>query len=126
MPQRQTVVPHVSPEAFEPYACPALAPPRRFPRVPTKRLAWFRTGDRLCSGDVVSLSEGGCLFRCDDDLPGEQEAVLLFWLPPRRILKLRAHTTYRRGNDVGLVFLDSRPDDRSIISGYVIDQLLTH
>ena len=124
MHKRRTLVPSTFPEVLVPEACAALAPPRRFPRVPTERQAWFRTSDRLCVGDVVSLSEGGCLFRGDHDLPTGQEAVLLFWLPPRRILRLRANMIYRSGNDVGLVFLDSRPDVRSIISGYVMDELL--
>ncbi len=126
MPKGLTLVPSTFPDVLAPEACAALAPPRRFPRVTTERLAWFRYGDRLCVGDVVSLSEGGCLFRGDHDLPTGQEAVLLFWLPPRRVLRLRANTIYRSGNDVGLVFLDGRADVRSIISGYVMDELLTH
>ncbi len=124
MPKHRTIAPFDSPDASAPDA--ALETQRRVPRVTTVRPAWFRTADRLCVGDVVSLSEGGCLFRGDHDLPIGQEAVLLFWLPPRRVLRLRAKTIYRSGNDVGLVFVDGRLDVRSIISGYVMDELLAN
>ena len=78
----------------------------------------------VCIGLVVSLSERGCCFRSYERLPAGPETNVLFWLPRRQMVGMRARTIYRRGNDVGLVFLDSRPDVRSIIAGYVMDELL--
>ncbi len=100
------------------------ATPRRSPRVTTKLLAWCAYGRQLCIGTILSLSEGGCIFRCDRALPAGRDAYLLFAIAPGRKLKLRACTVHRKGRDLSLAFLDLDPDDRSAIAQYVIDQLL--
>ncbi len=100
------------------------ATPRRFPRVTTKLVAWCAYGRRICIGSLISISEGGCVFRGDRALPAGRDAYLLFSIAPGRKLKLRACTAYRKGRDLGLAFLDLDPDDRSAIAQYVIDQLL--
>ncbi len=51
------------------------------------------------------------------------ETNVLFSLP-RRQRSGCARATYRRESDLGLVFLGSLPDVRSIIAGYVMDELL--
>ena len=98
--------------------------PRADPRVTTMRPARCTYANATLFGDVISLSEGGCLFRSHREPPNESDAKVLFALPPNHRIEVRAHTVRRAENLLGLRFLDASPDIRSTIGSYVIDELL--
>lgn len=106
------------------------ADPRRFPRVTTARSARSVAGDQICIGSIVSLSEGGCLFRSHVELPTKPEIRLYFSLPGNQMLTVRARTAYQKtyqtkqGGELGLEFVGLGSAVRAAIDRYVLDQLL--
>ena len=110
------------------------ADPRRFPRVTTARQARSVAGYQICSGAVVSLSEGGCLFRSPEEPPTKPAIRLYFSLPGNQTLTVRARTAYQKtyqrtqGGELGLEFvgLGSASAVSVAIKKYVIDQLLAN
>ena len=103
----------------------ALEPtPRNHPRITTALPARCAYDDRACTGVVVSLSEGGCLFRSADEPPGEGETSLQFPLPRPGLISTRARQVDRRGSAVGLAFQSLTAESRLAISQYVMDRLI--
>lgn len=100
------------------------ATPRRHPRIATALAARCAYDDRACTGAVISLSEGGCLFRSADELPWGREVDLQFPLSGRGLLSTRAQQVDRRGSDRGLAFHGLSPESRSAISQYVMGRLI--
>lgn len=103
--------------------------PRRFPRVPMARPARSVAGDQICIGSLISLSEGGCLFRGHGELPATPQFRLYFSLPGNEMLAVRAITTYQGRSDqgrseLGAAFEGLRTAGRSAIEKYVRDRLL--
>jgi hypothetical protein len=99
--------------------------PRRHPRIATALAARCAYDDRSCTGAVISLSEGGCLFRSADELPRDREANLqLPLISGRGLLSMRAQQVDRRGSDWGLAFHDLPHESRSAISQYVMGRLI--
>jgi len=97
--------------------------PRSHPRVDTTLPARCAYGARACTGVVVSLSEGGCLFRSADEPPQESETSLQFPLPSPGLIWARARHVGRRESDLGLAFQGLAADARAAISQYVMDRL---
>jgi len=98
--------------------------PRSYPRVATTLPARCTYDDRACTGVVVSLSEGGCLFRSVDELLRERQTSLQFPLPGPGLISARARHVDRRGNHLGLVFQGLPSDSRAAISQYVMDRII--
>jgi hypothetical protein len=99
--------------------------PRSHPRIATTLPARCAYDDRTCTGVVVSLSEGGCLFRSADEPSGERETSLQFPLPGPGVVSTRARHVGRRGNGLGLAFRELTSESRVAISQYVMDRLIT-
>ncbi len=99
--------------------------PRADPRVATMCPARCTYGDKISFGAVITISEGGCLFRCYREPPDESETQMLFALPPSRRIEVRARTVRREKNLLGLRF-DASPDIRSAIGSYVMDELVAN
>ena len=108
------------------------ADPRRFPRVTTARPARSVAGGQICIGSIVSLSQGGCLFRSHVELPTKPEIRLYFSLPGNQMLTVRANTasqkTYqtKQGGELGLEFVGLGSAVGAAIDQYVLDQLLAN
>jgi hypothetical protein len=98
--------------------------PRNHPRVPTSLPARCAYEDRACAGVVLSLSEGGCLFRSTEEPPRERETSLQFQLPRPGLISARARHVDWRGSDLGLAFQGLASDFRAAISQYVMDRLV--
>jgi hypothetical protein len=98
--------------------------PRSFPRVATTLPARCTYDDRACTGVVISLSEGGCLFRSADEPLQESQTSLQFPLPGPGLISARARHVDRRGSQLGLVFQGLQSDSRAAISQYVMDRLV--
>jgi hypothetical protein len=100
------------------------ATPRSYPRVATALPARCTYEDRACAGVVVSLSEGGCLFRSVDEPLRERQMNLQFPLSGPGLISARARHVDRRGSDLGLVFQGLASRSRAAISQYVMDRLI--
>jgi hypothetical protein len=98
--------------------------PRNHPRVTTTLPARCAYEDRTCTGVVVSLSEGGCLFRGADEPPAEPETSLQFPLPRPGLISTRARHVHRRDSGLGLAFQGLGSESRFAISEYVMDRLI--
>jgi hypothetical protein len=103
----------------------ALEPtPRRHPRITTALPARCTHDDRTCAGAVISLSEGGCLFRSPGGLSWECETNLQFPLPRPGLISTRARSVHQRENDLGFAFQGLLSDSRFAISQYVMNRLI--
>ena len=100
--------------------------PRADPRASTTCPARCTYANEICFGTVISLSEGGCLFRSYREPPDESETQMLFALPPSRRIEVRARMVRREKNHLSLRFLDASSDIRSDIGSYVMDELLAN
>jgi hypothetical protein len=100
------------------------ATPRSYPRVATTLPARCTYDDRACTGVVVSLSEGGCLFRGADEPSRERQTSLQFPLPGPGLISAPARHVGRRGSGLGLVFQSLTSRSRAAISEYVMDRLI--
>jgi hypothetical protein len=100
------------------------ATPRSHPRIATALAARCAYDDRACTGIVVSLSEGGCLFRSADEPPRKRETSLQFPLPGAGLISARARQVNRRDSDLGLEFRNLPPEFRAGISHYVMSRLI--
>jgi hypothetical protein len=98
--------------------------PRSHPRVSTALPARCAYDERACAGVVISLSEGGCLFRSAEEPPGECETSLQFPLPRPGLISTRARHVDRRGRGLGLAFHGLASESRFAISQYVMDRLI--
>ena len=100
------------------------ATPRSFPRVATTLPARCTYDDRACTGVVVSLSEGGCLFRSADEPLRACQTSLQFPLPGPGLISARARHVDQRGSHLGLMFQGLPSDSRAAISQYVMDRII--
>jgi hypothetical protein len=98
--------------------------PRRHPRITTALAARCAYQDLTFTGLVISLSEGGCLFRGPEDLPRERQTQLQFPLPHPGLISTQARQVNRRGDDFGFAFQDLSSLSRVAISQYVMEQLV--
>ena len=98
--------------------------PRRHPRVDTALPARCAYGDRACTGAVISLSEGGCLFRSSEELPQKREANLQFPLLRPGLISARVRNVDNRNGDWGLAFQNLASESRFAIAQYVMDRLV--
>jgi hypothetical protein len=120
------VTPPIEIAALYPLLQRALEPhPRRAPRVPARIPARCTRADRRFSGEVVSLSEAGCLLRTQSDVEPGLEFNLLFPLPLGRMISTRACVASVEGADLGLEFTGASPQARAAISDYVARRLAT-
>lgn len=78
--------------------------PRRAARAAARIPGHCTRADRRWSGQVVRLSQAGCLFQCAPDLPEGMELNLSFPLPPGRTVSLRARVSARLAEGAGLSF----------------------
>jgi hypothetical protein len=99
--------------------------PRHAPRATTVLPGRCTYDDRRSVGAVVSLSEGGCLFRTSDALAADQSITLLFPLPLGTMISTRAHVIAQRGECVALAFDDVEPPAREAVAQYVEQRLAT-
>ena len=97
--------------------------PRHSPRVSTglSGRCWHDTD--FWTGDVLSLSESGCLFQGHRALPLDFEVTVLFSLPSDEVVSSEAHPTRHSGEHVGLEFLRLDRESRAAISRYVLERL---
>ncbi len=97
--------------------------PRRAARVPTQLSARCIRNDHRWVGNIVSLSEGGCLFRTD--APGfEGETMnLQLALPQAGIIASRAQCCHRGEGEMGLTFRELDARARSTIDHFVTRRL---
>jgi hypothetical protein len=100
------------------------ATPRSHPRIATALAARCAYDERACTGILVSLSEGGCLFRSTDEPPQERETSLQFPLPGPGLILARARHVNRRRDDLGLEFQGLPPEFRAAIAQYVMNRLI--
>lgn len=100
------------------------ATPRSHPRVATALAARCAYDERVCTGLVVSLSEGGCLFRSAEEPPDERETSLQFPLPDPGLILARARHVNRRESGLGLEFRGLPPEFRAAIAQYVMNRLI--
>jgi hypothetical protein len=97
--------------------------PRRTPRVQTKLSARCLRAEHRSSGAVLSLSEGGCLFRTGARLRSGAHVDLQFALPQYGLVSTPAECRYVRSGDVGFEFADAPSDVRNSIAHYVTTRL---
>jgi hypothetical protein len=99
--------------------------PRRAARAPTQIPARGNRADRRFSGEVLSLSAMGCLFRTQSELEPGLELNLMFPLPLGRMVSTRAQVLTQRGEEAGLAFHHPSADTREAIADYVTRRLAT-
>jgi hypothetical protein len=93
--------------------------PRRAARAPARIPARCSHADRRWTGEVLSLSETGCLFGSRSDMTPGLELNLSFPLPLGRMLSLRARVVGRHGERAGVAFPSPSPPAREAIADYV-------
>ena len=99
--------------------------PRGAARAPTRIPARCTHADRRWTGDVVSLSQSGCLLRSRSKLESDVEFNLLFPLPIGRMVSIRARVLDRHGDCTGLAFHHPSESSLRAISEYVQRRLVT-
>jgi hypothetical protein len=99
--------------------------PRQAARAATLLPGRCTYDNRRSMGAVVSLSEGGCLFRTSDPLAADQPITLLFPLPLGTMISTRAHVIAQRGECVALAFDGVAPPAREAVAQYVEQRLAT-
>ncbi len=98
--------------------------PRSAPRVTTALSARVIREDQRSVGSVLSLSEGGCLFRGSSRLERGQQMNLQFALPGSGLLTTRAVCVHFAGEEAGLAFREADGELRRSIGHYVQGQLI--
>jgi hypothetical protein len=97
--------------------------PRKTARVSTQLSARCIRNDHRWIGNIVSLSEGGCLFKTDaPGLQGETMNLQLS-LPQTGIVASRAVCCHRGEGEMGLTFSDLEFETRSAIDAFVTRRL---
>jgi len=99
--------------------------PRAVPRVATQLAARCIRRDQRSVGNVISLSEGGCLFRTREAIEHGAQLNLQFALPHRGILSTRAQCIHQSGGGAGLRFTEAAVDVREHIAEFVAQRLAT-
>lgn len=104
----------------------ALEPrPRRAARAPANIPARCTRADRRWSGQVLRLSQAGCLLESASDLPPGLELNLSFPLPLGRTVSARARVSTRSSAGAGLAFRNLSSQARDAIGDYVQRRLAT-
>ena len=99
--------------------------PRGAARAPTRIPARCTHADRRWTGDVLSLSQSGCLMRSRSKLEPGVEFNLIFPLPVGRMISTRARVLGRRGDCTGLAFQHPSESSLRAIAEYVQRRLVT-
>ncbi len=93
--------------------------PRRAARAAASIPARGARADRRWSGEVLRLSQAGCLFRTSSDLPAGLELNLSFPLPLGRMVSIRARVSSHTPAGTGLDFPCISAPARDAIGEYV-------
>jgi len=93
--------------------------PRRAARAPARIAARCSHADRRWTGQVISLSETGCLLQSQSEMTPGLELSMLFPLPLGRMLSLRARVVGRHGERAGMAFPSPSPPALEAIADYV-------
>ncbi len=93
--------------------------PRRAARAAVSIPARGARADRRWSGEVLRLSQAGCLFRTPSDLLAGLELNLSFPLPLGRMVSIRARVSSHTPDGAGLDFLRISAPARDAIGEYV-------
>lgn len=99
-------------------------PPRAAPRVGVDLPAQVKRDGREWQGELLSLSESGCLLRSSEPLPLGSAVELRFELPDGGRIETRAASTYQLLPDTGLVFEATPAAGRQAIAHFVERELL--
>ena len=97
--------------------------PRSSPRVSCglSGRCWHDTD--FWTGNVLSLSEAGCLFRGSRAFPADLGVTVLFSLPSDEVVSGEARPTRRIGEEVGLEFVTLDRESHAAIARYVMERL---
>jgi hypothetical protein len=101
------------------------ATPRKVPRVATQLAARCIRRDQRSVGNVVSLSEGGCLLRSRQVFDEGSQMNLQFALPSAGVVSTRAECIHRGRSGIGLRFTEASSDVRRHIAQFVTRRLAT-
>lgn len=93
--------------------------PREAARAPVALTARCSHGDRRFSGEIVRLSQRGCLVGAEHELPTGAALNLLFPLPRGRMISLRGHVRSWVDGRAGLEFSSVPAPARDAIADYV-------
>lgn len=100
--------------------------PRSVPRVRTQLAARCIRSDQRFAGNVVSLSEGGCLFRSRQTIERGAQMNLQFALPSGGgIVSARAECVHEGADGAGLRFTTAPSEVRRHIAQFVSQRLAT-
>lgn len=97
--------------------------PRVVPRVATQLAARCVRNDRRLVGHVVSLSEGGCLFRSSENIEQGSQMNVQFALPKGGIVCARAECIHQGDSGAGLRFTETPSEVRRNIAVFVTHRL---
>ena len=97
--------------------------PRRTARVATQLSARCIRNDHRWVGNIVSLSEGGCLFRSDAPCNEGETLNLQLALPHTGIVTSRAECRHRHEGELGLTFRGATREIRGAIDHFVTSRL---
>ena len=97
--------------------------PRLSARASTQLPGRCTYDDRRAMGAVISLSEGGCLFRTKAPMVVDQLIQLLFPLPLGTMISTHAQVIGQRDHCVALAFDGTEPPVREAVAQYVEQRL---
>lgn len=97
--------------------------PRAAARVPASLPARSLRDGIDAPGDIVSLSERGCLLLSSSSLSGSGTLRLQFALPNQGMVYTRAEIRYQVGNESGLMFEGLPEVSRAAIENFVMTSL---
>ena len=99
--------------------------PRSTPRVATALEARCESGGASWKGQVLSLSENGCLIRSPEAILLGQRLQLELRLPESEGIEVEAEATYQLLPDTGLVFTTLDAASREALGRFVADTILS-
>ena len=97
--------------------------PRLAPRADTDLPARITHRDRIRDGEVMTLSERGCMIHSNEGLTQGDRIMLQFTLPDWGPMEVGGRVVWSRGQYAGLVFGETAHDSRGVIDSYVGDRL---
>lgn len=97
--------------------------PRCAPRVATHLAARCRRNGREWAASLLSLSENGCLLRCNEPVTLRTEVELEFPLPRAGSVWTPAEVAYQIPPDLGLVFYATPAAVRRSIADFVLEAM---
>lgn len=99
--------------------------PRSTPRVATALEAHCESGGARWKGQVLSLSENGCLIRSAEAILLGQRLQLELRLPQAEGIEVEAEATYQLLPDTGLVFNALDAESREALGRFVAETILS-